>query len=856
MSNGSTRRLLRPWSAISCARKVSSGRPPRHFSIDTASLGQHRPLFIIARPSFLIPGHIHAISPILRDAFLERRNLTAARYLSSEGTSAADVSEPPKDLGDDQRERRDVITVSILNGKENSIGFMTRDKIEEVEWALLSWTKEITPEGYEKAMSLLKRLIQEQEQQPVQTDEDSYYVRPYVVNRVVDCWRICWCSGTSDVRPSVMLTILGDLDVAPDSRALTMVIDAMLKRGDPAETPMVAQWILDQQMEAAEDDVDLRPDSFLLTSVIRAWAKSRQPEGPEMAEAILDLMHDLYDNGWENSGPNLVSYESVMNAWNNSRHPDAPKAMDRLLDRMSITKSPVLLPDSFIYTLVIDAWSHSRAFNATQKAKARLDEMIELYMDGSTRVQPSAGNFARVIHALARNGEGREAEVLYGKLQSLYKETQNPAFRPNHECDKALLSALSRKETSRQAHVALEVMIKAALAGEGQMPKRSYFIDVLVALTKERNPYFAAKNSEKLLRRMVDLASSGFPNLMPDSTSFFKVVRAWSKCRDKEAVSNVMSLLKLLEDLHVQYDSDFLKPTCMLMECVVLTLCRSSDPEALHRAETIVSDMEKVYSNGDKSMKPRRGIYTTLMQAWVKSGNPKSNDAVKEIFDKLSILFAQGHSDYRPDLVVYSTLMASLAESGDSAKVQAIFDLMCEEFVKGHVSAKPDMHAFNMILKSWSFSESPNRGYKAESTLNRLEDINKTPGLDLKPDAYTYLHMIRIWTSTQAPENAERAEHYLRAMVNQSFVPSFSFYFHVIRLWLQKGEVHCTGRAAVLVEDLIERVQSRQVRAPTPAQYRQFLELIADSSIEGRNAQAKNLLGNLSPHQVPSKLLK
>jgi hypothetical protein len=46
------------------------------------------------------------------------------------------------------------------------------------------------------------------------------------------------------------------------------------------------------------------------------------------------------------------------------------------------------------------------------------------------------------------------------------------------------------------------------------------------------------------------------------------------------------------------------------MEIVVSTLCRSSAvPDALVQAEAIISSMEKVYADGDQSMRPRWGIY-------------------------------------------------------------------------------------------------------------------------------------------------------------------------------------------------------------------------------------------------------
>jgi len=758
---------------------------------------------------------------------------------------------------------RESTTASILNETENPVGFMTYSRILEAESALLSWTTEgRSVEGLNNAMRLLKRLIQEQEGQPVATDDDAYFIRPFLVNRVIDCWRISWCHGKDVMEPSVMLPYLQGLHVPLDGRALTMIIDAMLKRGNPVETSMVAQWILDQRMEEAYENRNVRPDSFLLTSVIRAWAKSGRMEGPEMAEGILSLMHDLYDNGWKESGPNLHSYAAVMNAWSHSRHPDGPDAIERLFERLKQTDTPELRPNSIIYSIVIDAWSRCGTVRSTERAVQRLNEMIELSDtpggNNDDRVIPTANNFSRVMYALVKNGRRKQAEILYKQLQTMYETTGNEALRPNFECQKALLSALSCKDTARQAYVLLEELIEVGMAREGGiMPTRSYFVDVLVALTKDPNPFTGATESEKLLRRMVDIAthSSGFPDLMPDISTFIKVTLAWSKCREKLAVSRVTALLELLEDLYRETGSHTLKPNAKLMEIVVLTLCRSSLPDALERAETIILNMERACTDGDRTMMPSRGIYTTLMQAWAKSDDGRSHSVVQQIFDNLNILYSQGHEAYRPDVVVYSTLMSSLARSGDTTRVQAMFDVMCEEYRLGNTLSKPDMYAFNMILKAWCFSDNPNRGQKADAALRRLSEVNKKLGLNLQPDAYTFLHMIRIWGSTDSPDNAERVEYYLRSMLDSSFDPSFSFCLKALQLWIQKSDGISTGRATILLEDIIMGVQTNKIRIPNPTLYRDFLELVAKSSIDRRNIQAQQLLSRFPKGKVLRSLM-
>lgn len=91
-------------------------------------------------------------------------------------------------------------------------------------------------------------------------------------------------------------------------------------------------------MEQAEGDPDFRPDTVFISNVIRAWAKSGRMEAPEMAEGLLQLMHNLYEIGLTESGPNTLSYGATMEAWSqccrHSHREAACEAMEKLLQAM------------------------------------------------------------------------------------------------------------------------------------------------------------------------------------------------------------------------------------------------------------------------------------------------------------------------------------------------------------------------------------------------------------------------------------------------------------------------------------------------------------------------------------------
>ena len=123
-------------------------------------------------------------------------------------------------------------------------------------------------------------------------DDKIYFVRAFLLNRVVDCWRIGWRDRRLDFTPNEMIEWVEEMDSSrsdsniSDNRTYTMIVDGVCLRGNPSEAPLLAQWLLDRRLGKAqedEDDTTLRPDTIFFTNVIRSWAKSGRVEAPEMA---------------------------------------------------------------------------------------------------------------------------------------------------------------------------------------------------------------------------------------------------------------------------------------------------------------------------------------------------------------------------------------------------------------------------------------------------------------------------------------------------------------------------------------------------------------------------------------------
>ena len=539
-------------------------------------------------------------------------------------------------------------------------------------------------------------------------DEGFYFVRPYLLNRVVDCWRLGWRDRRLDFTPNQMIEWVEDLDNAKsglrisDSRTFTMIVDGICLRGDAYEAPLLAQWLLDRRLGQAqedEDDTSLRPDTIFFTNVIRSWAKSGRFEAPEMAEGLLQMMHEFYSNsGWIESAPNAYSYAATMEAWSNSqRHPDSTERIEALLEEMKNSDLVQVVPDRVSYQYVLNAWANSKTTAGAERAYDILQEMIALYKAGNVLVAPNASNFSRVILALAQSGNEERVDLVLEQLQNLYAETGDPNFEPTDECWKACIIAKAKTGGVEEAQGILDDFIERAISKGNPhlMPRRGYFIDTLVAWTKAKDQMLAAEMSQKVLNRMVELAQGddSYRHLRPDAKTYEKVILAWSRSRHYSAPERIQSLLR---------------------------------------------EMKRQHDVGDHKMRPSLVGYTNLMLAWQRSGRKESTDEIQHLFEALQSQWkTRGNLHLRPDRYIFGILIDSWARRKDFDRVESIFEEMMSEWRNGNRDARPDIHIFHSILRAYSKGNLDH-----EHTISKCEtyvSLMKEVGLPTTVQAYSYL---------------------------------------------------------------------------------------------------------------------
>ena len=851
--------------------------------------------------------------------------------------SSATRDNGEKSSNDDLDSDRKFATERLLDKEQCPIGFLTQDTIHDAEFALELWVSDRTKEGFEYASAILDRLVLEQEFLENNIDEmgesrhlDHYQVRTFLLNRVVDGWRTCWkdnkieCTTPFDILETVAQ--YESRGLPPNSRTFTMIIDAMISRGNQMEAPLMAQWLLDRRLDTAMavdeeydqgnspvevyDDVEeekgwgntsakfdvaswARPDAAFINNVIRAWAKSGRIEAPEMADELLQLMHDLHvHKGWSEAAPDSSSYAVVIEAWYNSRHPIASRRIEELLEDM---KSKVTIfssqedqekdrgGDRDSYASIAYTYALSKFANEGEPHKAYnvLQEMLRHYYSGSDDLSPKISNFSKVMASFAQKGNIQRVDELLQQLKELRDHKNGcTSLEPNQECLKARLMALSRSGNAHEAQSVLDSLVERALSvpshdkvtKDAEMPKRSYFVDVLVAWTKQKDKFTASEMAEKVLIQLLDLSSTkyGYSELLPDNKCFEKVMQSWSNVRHDSAGERIESLLLLMDQLYQQQLQQYsripvVKPTCRAFEYAISSWSRSSNRRAPERAQRLIEDLEKRYasSSGDPSLRPSRGAYTSLMLTWQRSRRDNAPLMVEAIFDSLASRFYEDRINskhLRPDAFMYSVLMGAWADQGNTEKARLVLDRMLRDYAQNsNYEAKPDIKLFNNLLKAWSMSSDPNKGQNAEAVILQMKQWSQSNNLVIQPDHQTYNEMILAWSEGGGDPSAaaERAEYYLQQLKEQGLKLSLVSYRAVIDAWSKTARAnpkHATARCKALLEEVLHGIQVKQIRPPLYKPYRKFLRSIAQSPIPVRNKQAIELLKNLPVGHVPKGL--
>ena len=577
------------------------------------------------------------------------------------------------------------------------------------------WAKSGAPNAAENANKLLKDMIQMYQSDPIQ--HASLKPNTKLFSTVINCWAKCRTPNSAR-KAQDMLAEMKTLQILPNTITYNTVIHAWAKSSsgkdacqavedllrqmhhwyqsgiNPYAKPNVSTYIavidcasrrslagkaesyLTEMMDLYQSDpirnADLRPNSQVYNTVMNAYAKSGSAQ---KAQSILTRMEKE-----EHLGPNTVSYNTVLHSFAKSTGGlEAAIEAETILQKMHLLSATdeSVMPDVASYVAVIDCWAKSGARNSGEKASGLLNDMIQLYQSDTIKyanLRPMTQVFNAVINAWAKSGAGVQAPM---EAQAL----------------------LSQMEDMRSRYGILDVK-----------PDTITYNTIITAWAKSRGGIDAAIQAEKILHKMHQIYNAGNIHVKPNVKTYGSVIDCWANAAGT-GLNNVAAekAEQILDDMIKLYQSDRIKYSDMAPNTQVINIVINafaiSGGTATAKAQKILTQMEKMYSEGVSETKPDLITYNTVIKALAKSGG--GVEAAKEaemLLQKMYQLYNAGDSSMKPNFATYTSVVLTWLNSGSDIaadmgdRILADMMKMYETDPILHESLRPeDMRIFALI---------------------------------------------------------------------------------------------------------------------------------------------------------------
>jgi pentatricopeptide repeat protein len=142
-----------------------------------------------------------------------------------------------------------------------------------------------------------------------------------------------------------------------------------------------------QSADAKPNKVVIQPNLITYNFLLLGWSKSKSLRAPFAAEAVLqEMMMQQKQQQQQRQAtritiqPDHVSLNTALTCWDRSNHPQAPERAWRLYT--TIKNKCQVKPDTFTFSILLQAVARSRAHTPDQKATMAIQVQQEMAKEG------------------------------------------------------------------------------------------------------------------------------------------------------------------------------------------------------------------------------------------------------------------------------------------------------------------------------------------------------------------------------------------------------------------------------------------------------------------------------------------
>lgn len=418
----------------------------------------------------------------------------------------------------------------------------------------------------------------------------------------------------------------------------------------------------------------------------------------EEAERVLKDCLQAYQDGFASARPTPKLFSQVILAWSRSNDDDRVARARRILHKLEalrydpsfteLTVSPdtevALRPNVVVFNALLECIAHTKVNFPGQQCEDILIQMYELADKGEDFVRPNAFTYERVMLAWSRRGNTKGTLQLWKRMMERHQK-DTLGFQPTLKIANIALASFMRS-TSPSAYVdalaffeELNALIAAGVL-DFSLDRYSY-ITLMTCFARAKNQKQSlpvkierAEQAERLFRKLQEKARSDRSMFEPNRLAYNIVMNGWGIAR---------------------------KP---------------------RRAQAIFEEMLAEYRSGNKLAKPDISTFNTLMKAWTFSTDSEALAEVEKILERIKQVRESGELQLQANIVTYTTAILSYGRhEGSPERADSLFKQMIKLSRKGIISGKPTRQTYNTLMKTWMYSNHPDRATRVKEIENEIE---------------------------------------------------------------------------------------------------------------------------------------
>mmetsp|Transcript_17565 Transcript_17565/g.47877 ORF Transcript_17565/g.47877 Transcript_17565/m.47877 type:complete len:998 (-) Transcript_17565:693-3686(-) len=381
-------------------------------------------------------------------------------------------------------------------------------------------------------------------------------------------------------------------------------------------------------------------------------------------------------------------------------------------------------------------------------------------------------------------------------------------------------------------------------------PYKGHAIYQLILQQKLHDPMQQAFPEESTVYQIVNLWSkSGLPeaaeraeNYLDELKQFIYPPSAHILCATMEAYARDSDTSRSISRIGELFEE--MKTSCKHVNAlsyirVCHALARSSHPDSVDQANSVLEEMIYLYEQNDETMKPTPLVYSAVIAAYGRTGKVAKAAALFEYMAQLAE--NKGDPDLRPSKVSYQALIWAHARAGNAREVELLLpqmmtslhdedvdDKLIEDIVAAVLVAwsragdenavenialivqqlqkhtgdeRLALRSYNALLSCYARQQNSALGAKVADDLLRW--LEHQEGEDIHPDASSYLNVMLAWKGAGNPTRCESTLRHLLKKVKDGAIEEGSFgrsHFNVaIAAWAQSDLPKAPNKALTLL---------------------------------------------------------